>query len=109
MPAMDTPSLEITFRKSDRFQQGSLKINFSYLGPELQSILNEVPAYLAAQLHRKMQTLDGQVREVDFATPKVTDPEKIAQIIRALQRVKPIAFSVYGSTYDTFGLRLLLR
>jgi hypothetical protein len=106
-----TPSLEITFRKSGHFQRDPLgiDINFAYLGPQFQSVLNEVPAYLATQLHHKMQMLDGQVREVDFATSKVTDPEKIAQITRALQQVKTIAFSVYGSTYDTFGLRLLLR
>lgn len=104
------PLLEMTFRRSGHFQREPLDItiNSAYLGPKFQSVLNEVPGYLATQLHRKMSALDGQVREVDFATTKVTDPQKVAQIIRALKQVKPIALGVYGSTYDTFGLRLLL-
>ena len=105
------PVLEITFRKSGHFQREPLDItiNSAYLGPEFQSVLNEVPGYLADRLHRKIRVLDGQVREVDFATTKVTDPQKIAEITRALKQVKPIALGVYGSTYDTYGLRLLLR
>ncbi len=109
--ALATPSLRITFKRRGRLQRDpiDIDINFMYFGPEFQSVLNKVPSYLAAQLHHKMQTLDGQVREVDFATSKVTDPQKIAQITRALKQVKRNAFDVYGSTRDTFELRLLLR
>ena len=105
------PSLGITFRKSGHFQREPLyiEINSDYLGSEFQSVLNQVPGYLAAQLHHKMQTLDGQVREVDFATLKVTDPGKIAQITHALQQVKRLRSAFTEGTFDTFGLSLRLR
>ena len=72
-------------------------------------MLNEVPAYPAAQLHHKIRALDSQVSEVDFAAFKVTNPQKIAQLLRALKQVKPIALGVYRDTRDTFGLSLRLR
>ncbi len=100
--SLATPLLRITFKKSGRFQRDPLdiSINWDCFGLEFQSVLNQVPGYLATQLHRKMSALDGQVREVDFATLKVTDPQKIAQIMRALEQVKPGALGVYGSTYN---------
>ena len=110
LPANAKPSLRINFRRSGQRQRDPLDIelNQADFGPEFWSVMQTLPGYLTEQLHQCLYSIGPQVREVDFAGLKVTDPVKVSWIVRSLEQVKPGAFEVWSSD-NNFEVKLLLN
>ena len=107
--------LEINFKNRHR---RSLWFNFNVnnigesFGPEFHQVLLAWGQYEAEQVHKRVQAVATQVREINFHRSdkiKATAPEEIQALLRSLQQVGPRAFDFTNSYFYPCILQLVLR